>query len=161
MIHGITQLTISEDSDLLLYGCSKVSFFFFCIKQTYFHFGHSKVGWSWSNSLQVVIKLYIILQVLYKMGNEGDGILIDLANLPKVRTVKLASLTLEQFRWMCMLSGCDYLPSIKGMGLIKAFKLLQRHKSVKQVCMLHASCMFFKVVDSFKYKTFWRKSGIK
>eukprot|EP00111_Clytia_hemisphaerica_P004690 TCONS_00013473-protein len=93
MIQGVTQLTISEDSDLLLYGCSKV---------------------------------------LYKMGSDGEGTLVDLVNLPKVRSVKLSQFTMEQFRWMCMLSGCDYLPSIKGMGLIKAYKLLQRHKAAKQ-----------------------------
>lgn len=67
------------------------------------------------------------------MSADGDGVLIDMSNLSKVRTVKLASFTMEQFRWMCMLSGCDYLPSIKGMGLVKAHKLIQRHKSIKQV----------------------------
>uniref|UniRef100_A0A8C5R956 Exonuclease 1 n=2 Tax=Leptobrachium leishanense TaxID=445787 RepID=A0A8C5R956_9ANUR len=33
--------------------------------------------------------------------------------------------TEEKFRYMCILSGCDYLPSIHGIGLAKASKLLK------------------------------------
>jgi 5'-3' exonuclease len=29
---------------------------------------------------------------------------------------------LIRFRRMCILSGCDYLPSLKGIGLARAFK---------------------------------------
>lgn len=32
-----------------------------------------------------------------------------------------------------MLSGCDYLPSIHGLGLKTAHKLLRRHKTVEGV----------------------------
>ncbi|KAL5506871.1 hypothetical protein ACEPAH_6327 [Sanghuangporus vaninii] len=35
-----------------------------------------------------------------------------------------------QFRWMAMLSGCDYLPSIAGVGLKTAYHLLKKHKAV-------------------------------
>ncbi|XP_057305844.1 exonuclease 1-like isoform X2 [Hydractinia symbiolongicarpus] len=100
MKEGITQLTISEDSDLLLYGCHRV---------------------------------------LYKMTPEGEGMLVDLENLSKVRTVQLSSFTFEKFRQMCMLSGCDYLPSIKGMGLVKAHKALRRHSSAYQ-CIRALKC---------------------
>ena len=34
---------------------------------------------------------------------------------------------------LCIMSGCDYLPSIKGMGLIKAHKHMQRHRTVPKV----------------------------
>ncbi|XP_004209496.3 exonuclease 1 isoform X1 [Hydra vulgaris] len=100
MKSGITQLTISEDSDLLLYGCNKV---------------------------------------LYKMSSEGDGMLVDIDNLSKVRSVQLSSFTLDNFRQMCMLSGCDYLPSIKGMGLKKAHQALKRHSNIKQ-CIRSFKC---------------------
>lgn len=33
-----------------------------------------------------------------------------------------------------MLSGCDYLPSIPGIGLKKAHGLLRRFKTVEKVC---------------------------
>lgn len=32
-----------------------------------------------------------------------------------------------------MLSGCDYLPSIQGLGLKTAHKLLRKHKTVEGV----------------------------
>ena len=32
-----------------------------------------------------------------------------------------------------MLSGCDYLPSIPGVGLKTAYQLLKRHKTVDKV----------------------------
>ena len=100
MKEGITQLTISEDSDLLLYGCNKV---------------------------------------MYKMSIDGEGLVIDLANLSNVKTVQLASFTVEKFRHMCMLSGCDYLSSIKGMGLIKSFKSIRRFSTVFQ-CIKSLKC---------------------
>lgn len=31
---------------------------------------------------------------------------------------------------LCALSGCDYLPSVYGMGLKKAHRLVSRHKEV-------------------------------
>ena len=34
---------------------------------------------------------------------------------------------------MCILSGCDYLPSIRGVGLKKAYKLLKLHDDVFSV----------------------------
>ena len=33
---------------------------------------------------------------------------------------------LYRFRRMCILSGCDYLPSLPGIGIAKAFKFFSR-----------------------------------
>ena len=67
------------------------------------------------------------------MNSGGDGIFINLDNLNKVRTVALESFTMEKFRHMCILSGCDYLPSIKGLGLYKAHKYLKKSTNVYKV----------------------------
>lgn len=32
----------------------------------------------------------------------------------------------DKFRYMCILSGCDYLPSVPGVGLIKARQYITR-----------------------------------
>ena len=40
---------------------------------------------------------------------------------------------MEQFRQMCILSGCDYLSGIKGVGLKKAYKLFKEHGNVYNV----------------------------
>lgn len=68
------------------------------------------------------------------MNSDGDGIFINLAELNKVKTVALESFTMEKFRHMCILSGCDYLPSIKGLGLYKAHKYLKKSTNVFKVC---------------------------
>lgn len=39
----------------------------------------------------------------------------------------------DQFRAMAILSGCDYLPSIPGIGLKTAWNLLKKHKTAEKV----------------------------
>ena len=41
--------------------------------------------------------------------------------------------TIDKFRQMCILSGCDYLPSIRGVGLKVAYDLLKEHGDVENV----------------------------
>jgi len=91
---GIVQAIISEDSDLLVYGCQKV---------------------------------------IFKMDAYGHGVAVDLADLSKLTDLKLHEFTQEKFRHMCILSGCDYLPSVKGVGLHKAIKLLRKSSSIDKV----------------------------
>ena len=67
------------------------------------------------------------------MNSDGDGIFINMDEINKVKTVALESFTMEKFRHMCILSGCDYLPSIKGLGLYKAHKYLKRSTNVYKV----------------------------
>ena len=56
----------------------------------------------------------------------GDGVLVDLNHLSNVKAVNLTNFTLDNFRHMCILSGCDYLPSISGVGLVTALKWLKK-----------------------------------
>ncbi|XP_053568256.1 exonuclease 1 [Bombina bombina] len=83
--NGIAQAIITEDSDLLAFGCKKV---------------------------------------ILKMDKFGHGLEIDQARLGMCKHLA-DSFTEEKFRYMCILSGCDYLPSIHGIGLVKACKLLK------------------------------------
>ncbi|XP_069787053.1 exonuclease 1 isoform X1 [Narcine bancroftii] len=82
---GIAQAVITEDSDLLAFGCKKV---------------------------------------ILKVDKYGNGIEIDQARFGKCKQLGDV-FTEEKFRYMCILSGCDYLPSIHGIGLAKACKLLR------------------------------------
>ncbi|XP_051867280.1 exonuclease 1 isoform X2 [Pristis pectinata] len=82
---GIAQAVITEDSDLLAFGCKKV---------------------------------------VLKVDKCGNGIEIDKARFGKCKQLGDV-FTEEKFRYMCILSGCDYLPSIHGIGLAKACKLLR------------------------------------
>ncbi|KAL2770632.1 exonuclease 1 isoform b [Daubentonia madagascariensis] len=82
---GIVQAIITEDSDLLAFGCKKV---------------------------------------ILKMDQFGNGLEIDQARLGMCRQLGDV-FTEEKFRYMCILSGCDYLPSLRGIGLAKACKVLR------------------------------------
>nr|XP_002130214.1 exonuclease 1 [Ciona intestinalis] len=85
---GIAQAIITEDSDLLCFGCNNV---------------------------------------VFKMDVLGRGQQVKMEHLGRVKN--LVGFTPELFRHMCILSGCDYLPSIKGVGLVKACKALKLSKS--------------------------------
>ncbi|XP_058254927.1 exonuclease 1 isoform X1 [Hemibagrus wyckioides] len=82
---GIAQAIITEDSDLLAFGCKKV---------------------------------------ILKMDKQGNGLEISQCHLGRCRSLGDV-FTEEKFRYMCILSGCDYLPSLYGIGLGKACKLLR------------------------------------
>ncbi|CAG4939138.1 unnamed protein product [Parnassius apollo] len=80
-IKNIAQLVITEDSDLILFGCTKV---------------------------------------LFKMDLDGTGTLVETVKLPLVMKCAIENYTFDKFRQMCIMSGCDYLPSLPGIGLAKA-----------------------------------------
>ena len=88
-------------------------------------------------------------QVIFKMDAYGHGVAVDLADLSKLTKLKLHEFTQEKFRHMCILSGCDYLPSIKGIGLQTAIKLLRKSSSVHKVglAILKFSCLSVRTVD--------------
>ncbi|XP_026814231.1 exonuclease 1 isoform X1 [Rhopalosiphum maidis] len=86
-LSGIAHIVITEDSDLLLFGCKRV---------------------------------------LFKMDQNGAGILIEQEKLHLSMNIQPEQFSLDKFRYMCILSGCDYLPSISGIGLIKARQFITR-----------------------------------
>ena len=55
----------------------------------------------------------------------GNGILIEKSQLNQVLAIQNSFYSFEKFRYMCILSGCDYLPSLPGIGLVKACKVLK------------------------------------
>lgn len=61
------------------------------------------------------------------MDKQGHGLEIDQSNLGRCRSLGNI-FTEEKFRYMCILSGCDYLASLHGIGLGKACKLLRLAK---------------------------------
>eukprot|EP00743_Colponemidia_sp_Colp-15_P012888 GILK01014806.1.p1 GENE.GILK01014806.1~~GILK01014806.1.p1 ORF type:complete len:623 (-),score=119.08 GILK01014806.1:260-2128(-) len=100
---GLVDAVISEDSDLLCYGCTNI---------------------------------------LYKMNKDGYGqqlILNDILSQDNIENVTDPSLRLlkhlnyRQFIQVCVLSGCDYLPSIPGMGLKTAVKLMRKYRSIERL----------------------------
>ena len=57
------------------------------------------------------------------MGMNGTGKLIKKCDLNK--SLKLKEFTFEKFRHMCILSGCDYVSSLRGIGLKRAKQVVE------------------------------------
>ncbi|RUS29376.1 PIN domain-like protein, partial [Jimgerdemannia flammicorona] len=74
-------------------------------------------------------------RILYKMNSYGDCIEFRRDRLEAVTEVNFRGATDKFLREMCILSGCDYLPSIKGMGLKKAYKNLKELRTVEKVIL--------------------------
>ncbi|KAK2971884.1 hypothetical protein RJ640_015404 [Escallonia rubra] len=86
---------ISEDSDLLAYGCPAV---------------------------------------VFKMDRHGNGeeIVLDKVFDP-ARVPSLGNLNKELFTGMCVLAGCDFLPSVPGIGPSKAYSLVSKYRNLDRV----------------------------
>ncbi|CAG9855138.1 unnamed protein product [Phyllotreta striolata] len=85
-LKGVADVVITEDSDLLLFGCTKV---------------------------------------FYKLDSTGSGYLIEAEKIPISMNMRPDKYTFDKFRYMCILSGCDYVSSLHGIGLKKAMKFIK------------------------------------
>ncbi|KAH9246983.1 hypothetical protein BASA81_015414 [Batrachochytrium salamandrivorans] len=91
---GKVNFVISEDSDLLAFGCNRV---------------------------------------LYKLDRHtGRGEMVDLALLSKLGS-EIRLFSSDQFLDFCILAGCDYLDSVRGVGVKRAMQLVAKYKSTKRI----------------------------
>lgn len=77
---------------------------------------------------------------MYKMDFNGNGMLIENRFLNDA--IQLGdNYTFEKFLYICILSGCDYLASLPGIGLAKATKVfkLTRQSDMRTVGSNHIS----------------------
>ncbi|KAJ6487742.1 exodeoxyribonuclease 1 [Mycena sanguinolenta] len=95
---GLVDGILTEDSDLLVFGCRTVLF-----------------------KLDVVNSTVVCIDRA------------DFASVAPADGISLNGWSDTEFRAMAILSGCDYLPSIPGIGLKTACSLLRRWKTVEQV----------------------------
>lgn len=70
-------------------------------------------------------------KVVVKMDRYGEG--HQVIHQDMFRPMALPSFNLETFRYACILSGCDYLPSLPGIGLKKALDIVSKHQTVHGV----------------------------
>lgn len=61
-------------------------------------------------------------KVIFKLMETGDGILYERSELGKVFGLRAENFSFEKFRYMCIMAGCDYHPSLQGIGLGKSKK---------------------------------------
>ena len=81
----IADYVISEDSDLILFGCNKI---------------------------------------IFKLQLDGTCLLFDSEKLHMCLDTTAEKFDFVKFRRICILSGCDYLSSLHGIGLAKARKFM-------------------------------------
>lgn len=61
------------------------------------------------------------------MDFNGNGVLIEQDRLHLAMNMQPEEFDMNKFRYICILSGCDYLPSLSGIGLAKARKFITRN----------------------------------
>lgn len=95
---GVAEYVISEDSDLILFGCKKI---------------------------------------IFKLQLDGKCLLFESEKLHMTIGVTAEKFSFEKFRRICILSGCDYLDSLHGIGLAKArkFMLLTEETDMKRALL--------------------------
>ena len=68
-----------------------------------------------------------VKKCFFKMDRSGRGYEIDLDELENVSEYDFKNFKGDTLLTLCILSGCDYLESIKGIGFKKAFKLIHEY----------------------------------
>lgn len=71
--------------------------------------------------------------LITKLDKYGECVEVNRNHFTACREISLVGWTDADFRRMAILSGCDYLPGISGMGLKTAYRMLRKHKSVARV----------------------------
>ncbi|XAR66635.1 Exodeoxyribonuclease I [Bertholletia excelsa] len=72
-------------------------------------------------------------RIIYKMDKFGHGVEFQHSRLQQNKELNLTGFTKQMLLEMCILSGCDYLQSLPGMGLKRAHALMKRFKSYDKV----------------------------
>ncbi|KAM7221909.1 hypothetical protein V8F06_002660 [Rhypophila decipiens] len=72
-------------------------------------------------------------RLLTKLDQHGQCIEINRKDFCAVREISLTQWTDDEFRHMAILSGCDYLKGIDGIGLKTAYRLIRKHKTPERV----------------------------
>lgn len=84
---------ITEDSDLIVYGCP---------------------------------------QIFFKMDKHGQGVGFQISDITANKDIDLSDFTKQMILEMCIMSGCDYLPSLPGIGVKRSHGLIKRFRTYQK-----------------------------
>jgi exonuclease-1 len=71
--------------------------------------------------------------LITKLDKYGECVEINRNHFTACREISLVGWSDADFRSMAILSGCDYLPGIGGLGLKTAHRMLRKHKTVERL----------------------------
>ena len=80
-------------------------------------------------------------QIMFKMDLNGNGNLVEQCHLNKALGLHSDSYTFDKFRYACILSGCDYVASLPGIGLAKATKVFRLSRQTDIAMVSDAACL--------------------
>ena len=70
-------------------------------------------------------------KVIYKYNIDTDQEeLIRLKTVFERRDSKFAGFTMEMLTYMCISSGCDYLPSLRNVGINRAYQAIKQSQHI-------------------------------
>ncbi|CAK8578633.1 unnamed protein product [Lathyrus sativus] len=72
-------------------------------------------------------------RIIFKMDKFGQAVQFQYSMLQKNKELSFEGFNRQMLLEMCILSGCDYLPSLPGMGLKKAHASMKKFKSYDRV----------------------------
>ncbi|XP_060676493.1 exonuclease 1 isoform X1 [Ziziphus jujuba] len=72
-------------------------------------------------------------RIIYKMDKFGQAVEFRYSKLELNKELSFAGFTKQMFLEMCILSGCDYLQSLPGMGIKKAHAFVKKFTSYEKV----------------------------
>lgn len=85
----------------------------------------------------------------------GNGLLIEQEKLYISMGVKFENFSFDKFRHMCILSGCDYLSSLPGIGLAKACRFIKRTIDPNiyrvSILLIFSILSFFIIIRNYNY----------
>eukprot|EP01012_Entosiphon_sulcatum_P060251 TRINITY_DN8510_c0_g1_i1.p1 TRINITY_DN8510_c0_g1~~TRINITY_DN8510_c0_g1_i1.p1 ORF type:complete len:642 (+),score=57.74 TRINITY_DN8510_c0_g1_i1:61-1926(+) len=77
---------------------------------------------------------YCTPRVLFKMDKTGQGMELRTADLACVgKEPNFINFTPDMILTTCILAGCDYLPSLNGIGFKTAHRLVREHKNIDRI----------------------------
>ena len=71
------------------------------------------------------------------------------------KILELLKINYDQFIDICILLGCDYTPTIKGLGIVKIYKFIKQYNSIQKVLMLSSfelNNIIYNISEEFKNK---------
>ncbi|KAL4426312.1 hypothetical protein ABPG74_011464 [Tetrahymena malaccensis] len=92
-----------------------------------------------------------VLFKLYKGDSKEIGDEISLENLKNCKEINMSLWSHNMFLTACIFSGCDYLPSLKKMGIQTAFKMVGEYKQYKK-CFFSLQQKNFEIPVDFDEK---------
>ncbi|CAH0520531.1 unnamed protein product [Peronospora belbahrii] len=76
---------------------------------------------------------YGVKTILFKLNQNGWGSELKRRSLGANEDLSFVGWTEEMFVQLCVLAGCDYCPSVHGIGIITAYKLVNQYKTPNEV----------------------------